>query len=95
MLSMRERQLGANPEETASAQLRLAGLYLGTSRISQARELLMHALPTLERKGGLPQMQALEMLAAAEDRSGRGEQARQYREKAQVAAALHAAETGR
>ena len=94
MLTMRERQLGANPEETASAQLRLAGLYLRTSRISQARELLLHAVTTLDRKGGPPLMQAFEMLAEAEDRSGRGEQGRQYREKAQVAAALHAAEMG-
>jgi hypothetical protein len=33
------------------------------------------------------------MLASAEERSGRGEKAREYREKAMVATALHAAES--
>jgi tetratricopeptide (TPR) repeat protein len=94
MLTWRARQVGADPGETANAQLRLAGLYLRTSRIPQARELLMQALPSLDRKGGPMLAQALEMLAGAEDRSGRGEQARQYRERAQVAAAVHAAEAG-
>lgn len=94
MLALRERQLSANPEETASAQVRLAGLHLQTGRASSARELLTRALPTLERRGGPVLTQALEMLAGLEERSGRGEQARQYREKALVAAALQAAEAG-
>jgi tetratricopeptide (TPR) repeat protein len=94
MLALRERQLGANPEETASAQVRLAGLHLRTGRISSARELLMRALPALERRGGPLLTQAFETLASAEERSGRGELARQYHEKALVAAAVHAAEAG-
>jgi hypothetical protein len=92
MLVLRERQVGANREETAIAQVRLASLHLQTGRIAQARELLLHALPSLDRKGGPLLAQALEMLAAAEDRSRRGEQARHYREKAVVAAAIHAGE---
>ena len=52
------------------------------------------ALPTLERKGGPLLTQAFETLASAEERSGRAELARQYHEKALIAAAVHAAETG-
>jgi tetratricopeptide (TPR) repeat protein len=92
MLALRERQVGANRGETAVAQVRLAALYLQTGRIAQGRELLLLALPALDRKGGPLLAQALELLASAEDRSGRGEQARHYREKAVVAAAIHAGE---
>ncbi|HEY1757338.1 MAG TPA: tetratricopeptide repeat protein [Bryobacteraceae bacterium] len=95
MLALRERQIGANPTETAVAQVRLAALHLRTGRLSSARELLTRALPTLERKGGPMLAQALETLASAEERMGRGDQARQYREKAMVEAALHAAEAGK
>jgi len=91
LLALRDRQVGSKREETAEAQVRLAALHLRTNRISSARELLLHAMPTLERKGGPLYAQALETLACAEDRSGRGEAARQYREKALVAAALHLA----
>jgi hypothetical protein len=89
MLTLRERQVGANPAETAAAQARLASLHLRTGRIPQARELLLQALPALERRGGPMLTQALEALASAEERSGRGDQARRYREKAVVAAAIH------
>ena len=91
LLALRERQVGANPEETAEAQLRLAALHLRGNRVSSARELLLNALPTLERRGGPLYSQALETLACAEDRSGRDAAARAYREKALIAAALHAA----
>lgn len=91
LLALRERQIGVNPAETAEAQVRLAALHLRTGRISSARELLIHAMPTLERKGGPLFAQALETFACAEDASGRGDQARKYREKALAAAAHHAA----
>ena len=91
LLALRERQVGANPEETADAQVRLAALQLRNGKISIARELLLRALPTLERKGGPLFSRALETLANAEDRSGRVEQARQYREQALIAAAIHVA----
>jgi tetratricopeptide (TPR) repeat protein len=93
MLVLRERQVGANAEETAMAQVRLAGLHLQIGRVSSARELLLHALPALERKGGPPLTGALEAMAGVEDRSGRADQARNYHEKALIAAALYAAET--
>lgn len=90
LLTLRERQVGADPQETADAQVRLAALHLRSNRISSARELLLHAVSSLERKGGALYAQALETLASAEDRSGRPESARQYREKALAAAAIHA-----
>jgi tetratricopeptide (TPR) repeat protein len=92
MLALRERQVGANPQETSAAQVRLAALHLRAGRISSARELLILALPALERKGGPVLAQAFETLASAEERSGREEQARLYREKAMIAAALCARE---
>jgi hypothetical protein len=92
MLVLRERQVGANPQETSAAQVRLDALQLRTGRISSARELLIQAMPALERRGGPLLAQALETLASAEERSGRGEQARLYREKAMIAAALCARE---
>ena len=92
MLALRERQIGANPMETAAAQSRLAALHLRTGRISSARELAMRAMPMLERKGGLILAQALETLAGAEERLGRADQAQRYRAKAHIEAALHAAE---
>lgn len=91
LLTLRERQVGADPQETADAQVRLAAIHLRSNRISPARELLLQAVATLERQGGPVYAQALETLACAEDRSGREDAARHYREKALVAAALHAA----
>jgi tetratricopeptide (TPR) repeat protein len=92
MLALRERQVGANREETSAAQVRLAALHLRTGRVSSARELLIQALPALERKGGPMLAQAFETFASAEERSGREDQARLYREKAMIAAALCAGE---
>jgi tetratricopeptide (TPR) repeat protein len=91
LLTVRERQVGANPYETSEAQVRLAALHLRAHRLSSARELLLQALPNLERKGGPVYATALETLASAEDRSGRADAAKQYREKALAAAALEAA----
>jgi tetratricopeptide (TPR) repeat protein len=92
LLTLRERQVGADPAQTADAQVRLAALKLQAGHVSSARELLLNAMPSLQRsRGGPPLAQALEMLACAEDLSGRGEEAKRYREKALAAAALHAA----
>lgn len=91
LLAVRQRQVGANPLETADAQVRLAALHLRSNRLSSARELLLQAIPHLERRSGALYATALETLAAAEERSGRAEAARQYREKALAAAALNAA----
>src|SRR5262249_13852531 len=82
MLALRDRQIGANREETAEAQARLAGLYVRARRIPAARELLTHALPILERTGADTYVQGLETLARAEEMAGRKEEACRWREKA-------------
>jgi tetratricopeptide (TPR) repeat protein len=82
LLALRTRQVGVNPLENAETQVRLAGLYLRAGRIGPAKELLNHAVGVLERKGGQPLAQALEMLAYAEEESGRPEEAKRWREVA-------------
>jgi hypothetical protein len=42
----------------------------------------MQAIGTLERKGGLPLARALETFADVEERMGRTEEAKQWRERA-------------
>lgn len=90
LLTLRERQIGGDPLDTAEAQVRLAGLHLRVGRIPSGRELLIRAVPVLERKGGARLAEAYEMLACAEDLSGRGKEAQHYRDKALRAAAIHA-----
>jgi tetratricopeptide (TPR) repeat protein len=82
LLALRARQVGCNPLETAEAQVRLAVLYLNASRTGPAKELLMQAIGTLERKGGPALSQAMEAMARAEEQFGRPADAKQWREKA-------------
>jgi tetratricopeptide (TPR) repeat protein len=82
LLALRARQVGVNPLDNAETQVRLAGLYLKSRRTAQAKELLNHAIGVLERKGGQPLAQALDMLALAEEQSGRPEEAKRWREVA-------------
>lgn len=82
VLALRARQVGVNPLENAETQVRLAGLYLQAGRTGPARELLNQAIPLLERQGGQPLAQALELLALAEEQSGRPEEAERWREVA-------------
>ncbi len=82
LLALRARQVGVNPLDNAETQVRLAGLYLRSRRTAQAKELLNHAIGVLERKGGQPLAQALEMLALSEEQSGRPEEAKRWREVA-------------
>jgi tetratricopeptide (TPR) repeat protein len=82
LLALRARQVGVNPLENAETQVRLAGLYLRAERTGPAKELLNHAISVLERKGGPPLARALDMLALAEDQSGRPEEAQRWREVA-------------
>jgi tetratricopeptide (TPR) repeat protein len=69
MLAMRERQIGANPVETAEAQVRLASLHLQMGRTSSARELVLRAIPIIDRKPGPLLDQARETLKAAEEQA--------------------------
>ncbi len=82
LLALRARQVGVNPLENAETQVRLAGLYLRAERIGPAKELLNHAVGVLERNGGPPLAQALQMLAIAEEQSGRPEEAARWRDAA-------------
>jgi tetratricopeptide (TPR) repeat protein len=81
VLTLRERQVGANREETVETQVRLALLYLQGGRTSHARELLMHAIPVLQRRGGGPYALAIEAMARVEELTGRPEEAQRWREK--------------
>jgi tetratricopeptide (TPR) repeat protein len=82
VLKLKDRQVGGDREEATEVQVHLAGLYLKAGRIAPARELLMQAIGTLERKGGPPLARALEVFADVEERMGRAEDARQWRERA-------------
>jgi tetratricopeptide (TPR) repeat protein len=87
LLALRARQVGVNPLENAETQVRLAGLYLKARRTGPAKELLNHAIGLLERNGGQPLAQALQLLAIAEDQSGQPEEAERWREVASNLAA--------
>jgi len=82
LLTLRTRLVGVNPLENAQTQVRLAGLYLKAHRSGPAKELLNSAISVLERSGGEPLAQALEILACAEEQSGRSNEARHWREVA-------------
>ena len=80
VLALKQRQVGANFEETAEEQVHLAALYLRAGRTAPARELVLHAIGALEQKGGPRLARALETLANVEERMGRTEDARRWRE---------------
>jgi len=82
LLRLRTRQVGVNPIDNAETEVRLAGLHLRAGRTGPAKELLGHAVSVLERTGGQPLAQALEMLAKAEEQSGRPQEAGRWREVA-------------
>ena len=86
-LALRERQVGVNPEETAALKIHLGSLYLETGRSSAAREMLIHAMRVLEKSGDDRYLQALDVMARAEDHAGRGKEADRLREKAKQVAA--------
>jgi tetratricopeptide (TPR) repeat protein len=81
-LAVSERQVGGDRGIIAMTQVHLAELYLCNEQSSMARELLVQAVHTLEsiRGEGLPQ--ALELMAIAEEESGRPQEATRWREKA-------------
>lgn len=89
MLALRARQVGVNPLDNAETQVRLAGLYLMAGRIGPAKELLNHAVGVLERHGGPTLAEAVQMLAFAEEQSGRPEEAQRWREVASNLAAAN------
>jgi tetratricopeptide (TPR) repeat protein len=83
VLALRERQIGADRTQTAETQARLASIYVKAGRTSAARELLIHAIGTLDRKGGDERLEfALETMAQVEDSLNHTAEAEQYRERA-------------
>jgi tetratricopeptide (TPR) repeat protein len=82
MLALKERQVGGSREDLAEVQVRLGALYVLDGRAGAARELLMNAIGVLERKKGPSLALALETLACADERVGRSEDAKRWREKA-------------
>jgi tetratricopeptide (TPR) repeat protein len=82
VLKLKDRQVGGDREEATDVQVHLAGLYVKAGRIAPARELLMQAIGTLERKGGPQLARALEIFAEVEERMGHTEEAKQWRERA-------------
>jgi tetratricopeptide (TPR) repeat protein len=87
VLALKDRQVGGNREESTDVQVHLAALYVKAGRIAPARELLMQAIGTLERKGGPQLAKALETFADVEERMGRMAEAKQWRERAAEIAA--------
>jgi len=82
LLAMKDRQVGGNREEAADAQVRLAVLYMNASRPAPAYELLMQAIPFLERQGGERLLLAMETMACVQEQMGRIDDARHWRERA-------------
>src|SRR5262249_18726013 len=70
-LSLSERQIGGKRDRIAQAQVRLAELHLRADRSSMARELLVQAIHTLESVRGNGLQDVLELMAVAEEESGR------------------------
>jgi eukaryotic-like serine/threonine-protein kinase len=81
-LAMRQRQVGADPEETAEAEVRLAAIYARAGRTGPAQELLTHAISVLERNQGPRFALALNTLGDLEEELGRDDNAKRSRDRA-------------
>jgi tetratricopeptide (TPR) repeat protein len=81
-LVVQDRLVGMKGADAAQAQVRLSALYIQAGRSSAARELLTLAIGTLTRTPGIILKDALEIMAVAEDQSGRPQEAEQWRKKA-------------
>ncbi len=81
-LHLSERQIGGNRAAIAQAQIHLAELYLRSGKSSMAREVLVQGVHVLESIHGKGLAEAMELMALAEERSGRPQEAARWREKA-------------
>ncbi len=77
-----ERVVGSNREEIAQVQVRLAALYIQAGRSSAAREMLTLAIGVLGPKPSRAYKDAMEIMAVAEDLSGRPVEAQRWKQKA-------------
>jgi tetratricopeptide (TPR) repeat protein len=82
VLALKEQQIGARREDAAEVKLRLAALYIQIGREAAARELLIFAIGVFEHKKDQRLVDALEIMAIADDLAGRGQDAQRWREKA-------------
>jgi hypothetical protein len=83
VLALRERQIGADREQTAVVQSHLAEIYMQAGRTSGARELLIHAIGVLDRNRGDERLEfAAETMAKLEETLNRPAEAERGREKA-------------
>ena len=71
VLDFKHRAIGADQNQLASAQFQLAGLHINWQNYARARELLLEAIGTFKRKGGVQLATGQEMLAYVEECSGR------------------------
>jgi tetratricopeptide (TPR) repeat protein len=83
VLALKEQQIGARREDTAEVKLRLAALYIQIGRDAAARELLIFAIGVFEQAKDPRLVDALEIMAVADDLAGRGHDAKRWREKAE------------
>lgn len=70
VLGLKLRIVGANLDEIAEAQVRLANRYIGWRRYSRARELLLEAVGSFKRKGGSRLALGYEALARIAEETG-------------------------
>lgn len=70
-LAFKHRSIGGDLNDLANLQFGMAGLYIKWQNYSRARELLMEAVSTFRRKGGVQLAVGCETLAFVEEYSGR------------------------
>jgi tetratricopeptide (TPR) repeat protein len=80
-ISMTERQIGGDRSTVPDAKVRLAALYIQAGRSAPARELLLPVIRVLERTPSAALVDALQVMAIAEDLLGRPEDAAVWRGK--------------
>ncbi len=70
-LSFKHRSIGGDLNDLAQLQFGMAGLYIKWQNYSRSRELLMEAVSSFRRKGGVQLAVGYETLAFVEEYSGR------------------------
>jgi tetratricopeptide (TPR) repeat protein len=70
-LAFKHRSIGGDLNDLAQLQFGMAGLYIKWQNYSRARELLMEAVSSFRRKGGVQLAVGYETLAFVEEYSGR------------------------
>ncbi|MEO8126901.1 MAG: tetratricopeptide repeat protein [Bryobacteraceae bacterium] len=79
-LHLKERQVGVKRSQLVAMQVNLAKIYIGYSKLGPAQELLQHILMN-GRTGGPEFDEAMQLMAALYDRSGRTKEAAEIRSR--------------